>query len=135
MEPRPKVATVVAAFLFLATVIAFIVGTSLLFRNPLMDRLWQLNKPGAAAFRAMGRIAGVLLFLLGIGTFAAGLGMLRGRRWAWWFAVIPFAVNGIGDIVSFIVTGDRLRSASGVVILLRSCWALSTRQGRGYLSR
>jgi len=40
----------VAAFLFVATVIAAVVGISLLFPNRLMDRLWELNKPGAALF-------------------------------------------------------------------------------------
>ena len=114
--PRPKAVTTVAIFLFFASAIAFIVGASLLFPNPLMDRLWALNKPGEAAFRAMGRIAGVPLVLLGLGTFAAGRGLLEGKKWAWWFAGAVFAVNGIGDIVSFILTGDWIRSASGVVI-------------------
>jgi hypothetical protein len=106
MDSRPKAVSVVAAFLFFAAAIAFVVGESLLFPNPLLDRLWELNKPAAAVFRSWGRIAGVPLLLLGVGTFAAGVGLVRGKVWAWWFAVILFVVDGIGDVVSLIVTGD-----------------------------
>ena len=48
IERRPRAVPVVAAFLFVATVIAAVVGMSLLFPNRLMDRLGELNKPGAA---------------------------------------------------------------------------------------
>ena len=131
--PRPSAVNVIAIFLFSATTIALVVGISLLLSNLLMDRLWQLNKPGEAAFRAMGRFSGVPLLLLGVGTFAAALGLLRGKRWAWWFALLLFTVNGIGDVVSFIVTGDWPRSASGVVISCAFVWALSRKQVRRYL--
>ena len=114
--PRPKAVIIIATFLFVATGIAFIVGASLLLPNPLIDRLWELNKPAEAAFRALGRVSGVPLLFLGVGTFAAGRGLLEGKKWAWWFAVVVFFINGIGDIVSFIVTGDWIRSASGVAI-------------------
>ena len=116
VEPRPRAVRVVSIFLFVATGIAFILGASLLLPNPLIVRLWELNKPAEAAFRALGRVSGVPLLFLGIGTFAAGRGLLEGKKWAWWFAVVVFFINGIGDIVSFIVTGDWIRSASGVAI-------------------
>jgi hypothetical protein len=51
-NPQPSLSS--QSFLFNATGIAFIVGTSLLFPNPLMERLWELNKPAEPAFRAMG---------------------------------------------------------------------------------
>jgi hypothetical protein len=46
----------------------------------------------------------------------AGIGLLRGRKWAWWFAIGLLAINGCGDEVSFIVTRDAVRSASGILI-------------------
>ena len=58
-QQRPKTVPIVAAFLFAATGIAAVVGTSLIFPNRLLDRLWELNRPGAALFHAVGRIAGV----------------------------------------------------------------------------
>ncbi|MGA2184345.1 MAG: hypothetical protein ABSH47_15085, partial [Bryobacteraceae bacterium] len=116
---RPKTVPIVAAFLFMATAIAAVVGVSLLFPNPLLDRLWELNKPGGAAFRAMGRISGMLLLALGVGTAAAGLGLLRRRRWAW------CTVNGCGDVVGFVATRDWLRSGSGVAVAAAFVYALT----------
>ena len=136
MEPRPKTVPIVAAFLFAATAIAAVAGASLLFPNPLLDRLWELNKPAEVAFRSLGRLSRVmLLLLLGAGTFAAAVGLFRRKRWAWWFAVILFAINGSGDVVSFIVTGDWLRSASGVVISLAFLYSLYRGRVRRYFQR
>src|SRR5260370_1295360 len=110
MQPKPRAIPVVAAFLFAATAIATIVGASLLSPAPLLDRLWDLNPPAAAAFHAMGRIAGVMLLALAVGTFAAGVGLLRRRKWAWWFAVLLFAIDVMGNLVSLRATGDWLKS-------------------------
>src|SRR5258708_7907556 len=135
MEPRPRAVVLVAAFLFFATAIALVVSESLLFPNPLLDRIWELNKPAAAVFRSFGRIAGVPLVLLGVGTFAAALGLLRRRRWAWWFAVILFAINGIGDLVSLVATGDWVRSASGIVVSSAFLSTLCARRVRLHFER
>jgi hypothetical protein len=135
MEQRPKTVPVVAAFLFGATAIAAVVGTSLLFPNTLLDRLWELNKPGAAIFHAIGRIAGILLLLLGAGTFAAAVGLLQHKKWAWWFAVVLFAIDGSGDLVSGIVTRDWLRSAAGVAISAAFLYSLSRFRVRRYFNQ
>ena len=122
-----------AAFLFAATTIAAVVGVSLIWPNALLDRLWELNKAGAAAFRALGgRISGTALLLLGAGTLAAGAGLLQRKTWAWWFAVVLFAINGAGDVVSLVVTGDWLRSVSGMVICSAFLYALSRSCVRSY---
>ncbi len=116
MPERPKAVVVVAAFLFFATVVAFFVGGSLLFPNPLMYRLWELNRPGETLFVSIRGPASLFLIALGIGTCAAGFGLLRRKRWAWWFAVVLFGVNIAGDIVSFFVLRDILRMVVGVVV-------------------
>lgn len=131
--PRPRTVTVVSICLFIAAAVAFIVGASLLFPNRVMDWLWKLNKPAEAVLRPTGRLSALALLALGVGTFAAGKGLLQGSRWAWWFAVVLFVVNGIGDVVSFIVTGDWLKSASGVVVALGFLWALSRADVRRYV--
>jgi hypothetical protein len=64
----------------------------------------------------MGRISGVLLLALGIGTAAAAIGLLHRRKWAWWFATALFAIDGGGDVVALFATGDLLRSAIGVAV-------------------
>jgi hypothetical protein len=116
MNSRPIGVTVVAGFLFLASVIAAVVGTALLFPGPLLDRMWQWNKPGAALFRSIGPISGAFLWALGIAVFAAAIGFLRARRWAWWFAILLFAVDGSGDVISYFATHDLLRTVLGASV-------------------
>jgi hypothetical protein len=113
---RPKTILIVASFLFLSSLIASVVGTSILFPNRLLDSLWKLNPEGATLFQAIGPISGILLIALAVGTFAAARGLLRGRRWAWWFGVSLFAVDTSGNIVSYFVIHDALRSATGAII-------------------
>lgn len=119
-------------FLFAAAAMATITGASLLFPNAPMDRLWQFNKPAAAAFRSLGWISGAGLLVLGAASLAGGAGLLQGKRWAWVFAVVLFAVNGCGDVVSLLVTGDWLRSASGVAISAGFLYLLSRSRVRRY---
>lgn len=63
MANRPRGVSVVAIFLFAATIIAFVVGSSVLFPGTLLDRLWKLNPPAHACFRSSGQdIGGIALF-------------------------------------------------------------------------
>lgn len=102
-----------------------IVGVSLLFPNRLLDQIWELNMPAEAAFRAHESISEIFLLLLAVSMFASGVALLRRRRWAWWFAMVLFTINAAGDVVSFAVTGDWLKSASGVMICSAFLYCLS----------
>jgi len=133
IEHRPRAVLIVAAFLFVATVIAAVVGISLLFPNRLMDRLWELNKPGAALFRSIGRLSGLSLLALGVATASAARGLLRRKQWAWWFAIILFVIDGSGDVVSFFVTGDWLKSIAGIAVTSAFLYFLCQRNVRQYL--
>src|SRR6476646_6955 len=73
---RPKTIVVIATFLFAATIVAIVVGESLLYPNTLLDSLWKFNPEGAALFHSIGRLSGVFLLALGVGTFFAALGLL-----------------------------------------------------------
>ena len=103
-ERRPKTVLTMAAFLFVATVMAMITGTSLLWPSPFWERLWDINRPAYVKLAAFGRISGALLMALGAGTAAAGIGLLHRKKWVWWFAMVLFAINGCGDVISFFVT-------------------------------
>ena len=135
MNRRPMGVTVVAGFLFFATAVAWLVGFVLLFPGSALDWIWRLNPAGEAAFRAVGPLSGVFLLALGIATAAAGAGMLRGRRWAWWFAVALFAVNGCGDVASVFITRDWMRSSIGVAAAVTFLYMLLRPPARAYFQR
>jgi hypothetical protein len=132
---RPKTISIVAAFLFLATLIALIVGFFQLFSNPLLDRLWKFNPEGAALFCSLGPPAGVFLLALGVGTFGAAFGLLAGRRWAWWFAAALFAVDACGNVVSYFLIHDALRSLTGAIISSVFLFSLCRSRIRHYFRR
>ena len=133
-QRRPKTVPIVAALLFAATGIAAVVGTSLIFPNRLLDRLWELNRPGAAAFHALGRISGVLLLALGIGTAVAATGLLHRRKWAWWFAIALFTIDGCGDVVALFATGDLFRATFGVGVSATFLYSLTRPRVRQYFA-
>lgn len=132
---RPRTISVIAAFLFAATIVAFIIGESLLFPNALLDYVWRFNPEGAALFHSIGRVSGVFLLGLSVGTFFAALGLLRGRPWAWWFAVFLFAIDSAGNIVSYFFVHDALRSIFGTIISGTFLFFLCRESVRGHFLR
>jgi hypothetical protein len=132
---RPRAILVIATFLFAATIIAFITGESLLFPNALLDRMWKFNPQGAALFHSIGRISGVFLLALGVGTFFVALGLLRGQLWAWWFGVFLFGIDSCGNVVSYFLTHDALRSATGAIISATFLLFLCRHSVRNYFLR
>jgi hypothetical protein len=114
--PRSTTLTIVAVFLLLAAIIAFVTGISLLFPNPVWNSLWDLNRPAYIAFERFGRLSAILLLVVCAAAGAAAAGLLRRRRWAWRIAVAIFAINGLGDLASLLLMRDLLKGISGVVI-------------------
>ncbi len=112
----PRAVLVVAIVLSLAAAIATVTGFSLLFPDPIWNRMWELNRPAYLAFSRFGRLSGVVLFALAIGTGAAALGMIGRKKWGWWAAVTLFAANGMGDLLALADAHDLARSGSGVLI-------------------
>jgi hypothetical protein len=129
---RPKTIAIVAGFLFAAATVAVIVGISLLFRNPILHRMWELNPAAAPVFHAHGGISGLLLLGLGVATFTAAHSLLRGQEWAWWFAVALFAVNGLGNVISLFATREPVRSVSGIAIASAFLYFLTRARVRRY---
>ena len=116
MESRPKAVPVIACFLFAASAIAAVVSASIFFPGRLLDWLWQFNRPGEAAFRAFGKFAAVFLLLVGAAAASAAVGLLRGRKWAWRFAVGLFAVDICGNLVSIATTGEWWKGLTGIAV-------------------
>jgi uncharacterized membrane protein YfcA len=115
-SPKSATLTVVAVFLVLAAVVAFVTGISLLFPSPIWNSLWDLNRPAYIAFEKFGRLSAVLLLVVCAGACTAGVGLLRRRRWAWRVALAIFAINGIGDLASLFLMRDLLKGVSGVLV-------------------
>jgi hypothetical protein len=105
-----------AALLFLAALVALITGLALAFPDPMWKPMWDLNREAYVSFRRIGTASEVFLFSLAVVSGAAAVGLLLHRRWAWWVALLLFAVNGAGDGVSLMRTGDVLRFGSGLLI-------------------
>ena len=78
--------------------------------------MWNLNPMAYQAFHRLGRTAELLLLGVACLSATAASGLLLGRRWGWWMALLLFATNGAGDFVALIRTGDLIRFGSGVLI-------------------
>ena len=135
MNLRPAGVTIIAGFLFVASVIAAVVGTAIFFPTPFTERMWEWNEPGAELFRSVGPVSGVFLWALGIAVFAAALGFLRGRRWAWRFAIALFVIDGSGDVVSYLFTHNAIRTIFGVVVSTAFLIVLMRPRVRGYFEQ
>ena len=127
---KPISVAIVAAFLWIAMLIALAVGVALLFPGTFLDRMWIYNQMAHAAFQAVGRIAGVGFLLLALAVGVTALGLSGGRRWAWRVAILIFALNGIGDLFGLLATGDLIRSGSGLVIAIGFVFVLLRRNVR-----
>lgn len=113
MENRPKGIIVVSIVMFVASIMALIVGISLLLPGTALDILWTLN-PSALELKSISTILGYFLLFIGIITLSAGIGLLKGRKWAWWIVVIIFILNGIGDI--FRLASGGFEGIVGIII-------------------
>jgi hypothetical protein len=115
---------IIAGLLWAGSGIAFVVGGSLLFPGTVLDGMWEINREAYLAFQTLGRGAGLLLWILGLVAAAAGIGMLKGKRWAWWLAAALFAVNGLGDAINLFITHDFVRSGLGAAVAGIVLWGL-----------
>lgn len=107
---------VIAGFIWFAAFVSFIVGFTLLFPNSPLEPMWQLNRPAHEAFQTFGRAAGAGFLLVAFVGAVSAIGFARGRRWAWWLAVVAIAVNMAGDVASLLVMRNVVRYGSGILI-------------------
>jgi hypothetical protein len=129
---KPIPVWIVAGFAWFAAFISLLVGIVLLFPGSGFDRIWQWNQPAHVAFQSMGKWVGAAFLVLVIPAGIIAIGFSRGRRWAWWAAVVMFVVNGLGDVGSLIVMRDYVRVGSGIVVDGIFLMILFGRAVRGY---
>lgn len=69
----------------------------LLFPGSALDSIWRLNPDARSAFQSMGKIAILLMSIVGTACALAAIGLARGAAWGRWLALVILAVNLVGD--------------------------------------
>ena len=115
MKNRPKGIIIIAIIMFLAALIALIIGISIIIPGTPLDVLWTIKNSFPSGFRStfIGMIFGIFLLVLFIIGLITVWGLINGRKWAWWITVIILMVNGIGDVANI-----ALGSIDGIVGIL-----------------
>lgn len=101
----PIVTRFTSVILFGSTIIALVGGLSLLWPGTIFDMLWKLNPAAQTFFVRGGRLFGLLFLCLGIMSSFAGVGLLKGKSWAWWLTLLGLVVVGTVNLLRFL-TGD-----------------------------
>ena len=118
METRPKGILIVTIIVFIAALLALIIGITIFVPGTPLDMIWTLKNSFPTGFKSslIGMIFGYFLIILGLILISAVWGLLKGMKWAWWVVLIVFLINGIGDFIS-LVSGGGINGISGVVIV------------------
>jgi hypothetical protein len=99
--------------------------------------VYRLSRPLAvtiiAWFLFAATVGGGAVVGVAAAALAAAIGLLRAKKWAWWMAVALFTIEGGGNVVSFIITRDVLRSGSGILICAAFLYLLQ--RSNRYVSR
>ena len=101
----PSVTRVTSVILFGSTIIALAGGLSLLWPGTILDMLWQLNPVAQTEFASGGRLSGLLLVCLGMMSSLAGVGLLKGKTWAWWLTLLGLVAVGAVNLIR-LLAGD-----------------------------
>ena len=115
MRTRPTGILIIGLFLLMAPAILVVAGLSLLVPGTFLDQMWVVNETGYRQMLPFRGFVGVGFLALGVVIGLAGIGLLQGRKWGWWLALLVFAANGIGDAARFL-TGDVLGGSIGLVV-------------------
>jgi hypothetical protein len=132
MTRTPVCVTIVATFLWMATLIAVFLAITLLAPGTPADKIWRLNPLAYEQFKTFGGVSVALLLAVAVIAATAAVGLAGRKKWAWWLALGIFAVNGAGDIVSFVMTRNLVRSGLGVLVAVCFLFFLTRRSVRSF---
>jgi len=136
MEIRPKGVLIVGIIVFIAALLALIVGITIFVPGTPLDMIWNLKNSFPTGFRSSstGIIFGYFIVILGLILISAVWGLLKGMKWTWWVVLIVFLVNGIGDVIS-VVFGGGLSGVSGIIIISAFIIYLTRPSVKGYFGK
>lgn len=135
MRRVPGTVILIGIVMFIAAGLAAWVAYSLIFSDEMFLTLVEMTRPGLMFILERSRLFGALFALLALIVAYGAMEFLRGRKWAWWFAVVLFAVNGCGDVISFFATHDLARSAGGIAVVTAFLVLLSSHGVRSYFAQ
>ena len=116
MKTRPTGILIIGLFLLAAPMILLAAGISLLFPGTFLDQIWTLNQARYIELAPFRELVGTgFLALVGV-ILLAGIGLLNGRKWGWWLAILIFGAQIMGDGVRFLM-GDFLGGSIGLVVV------------------
>ena len=101
----PLVTRVISVIAFASTIIALVAGLSLVWPGTVFDLLWKLNPAARTEFVSGGRLVGLLFLCLAIMTSVAGVGLVKGKAWAWWLALLLLVAVGAVNLTR-LLAGD-----------------------------
>jgi hypothetical protein len=111
----PRGMTAIGIFLFFGTAMAFLAGTTLVWRGTILDRMWALNPRAYDELAPLGKPMGLLFLSLALALALAGTGWLKRRRWGWQLAVALIGTEVLGNCVN-IFFGRAVQGLVGVTI-------------------
>jgi ABC-type antimicrobial peptide transport system permease subunit len=107
--------TAIGIFLLFGTAMAFLAGTTLIWRGTFLDRMWALNPRAYDELAPLGKPAGLLFLSLAVALILASTGWFKRRRWGWRLAVAIIGTEVLGNFVN-ILSGRAVQGLVGITI-------------------
>ncbi|HSS18929.1 MAG TPA: DUF2127 domain-containing protein [Pyrinomonadaceae bacterium] len=130
-KTRPLGVTALTILFIIGAIASFVSAVSLTFPGSFLEPIWRLNPHARAGFDRIGALAIVLMGVVCVACTLATIGLWRGRRWGYWFAVVMLIVNLAGDVVN-VISGIEPRAVVGVPIVLAVLAYLLRQRTREY---
>jgi uncharacterized BrkB/YihY/UPF0761 family membrane protein len=137
MDNRPKGVLIVTIIVFIAAILALIIGISIIIPGTPLDVIWTLKNSFPIGFKStfIGIIFGYFLLALGLIMLYSAYGLTKGRKWAWWITVIIFTVNGIGYAVSVALGSSGSDGITGILIAVVFLFYLTRPSVKNYFEK
>jgi hypothetical protein len=111
----PRGLTAIGIFLLFGAAMAFLAGTTLVWRGTFLDRMWAVNPRAYNLLAPYGKTVGIPFLLLGIVLVFSGFGWLKRRVWGWRLAAVIIVTQVLGHFVTALM-GDITKGMVGVII-------------------